>query len=75
MSVRALDGVYRQSAVARSRRFKGIGKQPSPFRPLYSCKVGRKKILCVPPRSSCFGRRITIVAKARRRIRATNATT
>ena len=65
--VRAVDGDLRQSGLARSRRFKAKGRQPSPFRPLLSCRVGGARIVCTEQNQRCYGRTATISASAGRR--------
>ena len=69
--VRAVDGDLRQSGLARSRRFKAKGRQPSPFRPLLSCRVGGRRIVCTEQNQRCYGRTATISASAGRGLRGT----
>ena len=69
--VRAVDGDLRQSGLARSRRFKAKGRQPSPFRPLLSCRVRGTRIVCSEQKQRCYGRTPTISASAGRRLRGT----
>lgn len=63
--VRAIDDV-RQSRTT-SRRFRGKGKQPSPFRPLLSCRVTKTRIICTEQNKRCGGRTPTISASKGRR--------
>jgi len=60
--VRALDSM-RQSTPARGRRFRATGLRPSPFRTLFTCRVGARKIACGPPRSSCLAQRLAVAGR------------
>ena len=60
-----------RAALARSRRFKAKGRQPSPFRPLLSCRVGGARIVCTEQNQRCYGRTATISASAGRGLRGT----
>jgi hypothetical protein len=45
VTVRALDDL-RQGLPSASRRFRGVGRQPSPLRPLAHCRVKKRKVAC-----------------------------
>ncbi len=66
LTVRAIDDL-RQSPVSGAARFKAISAEPSPFRSLEQCKVGKTSIRCLPPKRYCAGRRATIVSEPGRR--------
>ncbi len=62
VTVRAVDDV-RQSDPSAGRRFRAVGLRPSPFRLLFSCRVGAKKIACMPPQSSCLSGRLAVAGR------------
>ena len=66
LSVRAIDDI-RQSPVSGAARFRATSAEPSPFRLLEQCKVGKTSIRCLPPKRFCAGRRATIVSEPGRR--------
>ena len=70
VTVRARDDL-RDSLLTPRRSFRAVGSQPSPFRVLKKCKIGKRGIKCLPPKRLCAGRRATIVAEPGRVARGT----